>query len=407
MYELSILKEFITNKNSYINYRNYLTKKDILEEVNPLFEAVDEWYKNNTEPPAIEDIANIVFSRPVKENTREALKHALQRVDSINGVETVQNLLESFKTNRTLLDLSSAAYDAQRGYKPLSEVISIAERLKEPVVKKYVEFVTDDIHEILNDIVRVPGLRWRLDSLNRSLGSLRKGDFGFVFARPETGKTTFLASEVTQMATQLTNEDGPILWFNNEEQGKKVKLRCYQAALGKTQEWIEQNPDQSKAEYESLTKGKIKLIDSVSTHYRQVQAICEQENPSLIIFDQIDKVKGFASDREDLVMGAIYQWAREVAKSYSPVIGVCQADGTADGEKWLYMSHVSNAKTAKQSEADFILGIGKTHDQGYEYIRYFNISKNKLTGDSDTLPSHRHARLEVLIRPEIARYEDI
>lgn len=407
MYELSILKEFINNKDSYTNYRSYLTKKDILEDINPIFEAVDEWYKNNTEPPAIEDIANLVFSKPIKDGVREPLKRALERLDSVNGVETVQNLLESFKTNRTLLDLSSAAYDAQRGYKQLSEVISIADKLKEPVTRTKVEFVTDDIHEILNDIVRTPGLRWRLNCLNRSLGSLRKGDFGFVFARPETGKTTFLASEVTQMATQLTNEDGPILWFNNEEQGKKVKLRCYQAALGKTKEWVEEYPNQARAEYETLTKCKIKIIDSASTHRRQVEAICSQEKPSLIIFDQIDKVKGFSSDREDLVMGAIYQWAREVSKTYAPVIGVCQADGTAEGEKWLYMGHVANAKTAKQAEADFILGIGKSNEQGYEYIRYFNISKNKLTGDSDTLPSHRHARLEVLIRPEIARYEDI
>jgi replicative DNA helicase len=72
---------------------------------------------------------------------------------------------------------------------------------------------------------------WRLKSLNTALGSLRMGDFGFVFARPETGKTTFLASEVTFMAEQT---EGNILWFNNEEQGGKVKSRCYQATLGLT-----------------------------------------------------------------------------------------------------------------------------------------------------------------------------
>jgi len=71
------------------------------------------------------------------------------------------------------------------------------------------------------------------------------------------------------------------------------------------------------------------------------------------------------------------------------------------------MGHVSNAKTAKQAEADFILGIGKTHDSGQEFIRYINISKNKLVGDSDSEPGLRHARLDVLIHPDIARYEDI
>lgn len=106
-------------------------------------------------------------------------------------------------------------------------------------------------------------------------------------------------------------------------------------------------------------------------------------------------------------MGAIYQWAREIAKENCPVVGVCQADGTAEGERWLHMGHVANAKTAKQAEADFILGIGKTNEAGWERTRFINISKNKLTGDDDSDPEARHARLEVLIKPEIARYEDI
>jgi hypothetical protein len=406
LYELSLAKEFIQNKDSYIKYRSYLTKEEILEDIRPIFAAIDEWYKTNSEPPTVEDITNLVFSKIPKESSRDLLKQALLRLDSINGVETVPKLLESFKTQKILLDLSSLAYDAQRGYKPVSDVLALVGKLEQPVTRE-VEYVTDDINDILNDIVRTPGLRWRLESLNRSLGSLRKGDFGFVFARPETGKTTLFASEVTYMASQKNVSPGPILWFNNEEQGKKVKLRCYQAALGATTAQIMAHPERAREKYREITQDKIKIFDSASTHRGEVEAICSKENPSLILFDQIDKVKGFSSDREDLLMGAIYGWSREIAKTYCPVIGVCQADGTAEGERWLYMGHVSNAKTAKQAEADFILGIGKSNEQGYEYVRYFNISKNKLTGDADTNPSHRHAKIEVLIRPEIARYEDI
>ena len=125
------------------------------------------------------------------------------------------------------------------------------------------------------------------------------------------------------------------------------------------------------------------------------------------MFDQIDKIGGFAEDRDDLKLGAIYQWARELAKTYCPVIGICQADGTAEGVKWLTMAHVSNAKTSKQAEADWILGIGRTHDAGYEDVRHFCISKNKLVGDSDSIPSERHGRWDVLIEPLTARYKDI
>ena len=139
-----------------------------------------------------------------------------------------------------------------------------------------------------------------------------------------------------------------------------------------------------------------------------VEKIVRQYKPSLVIYDQIDKITGFEADREDLKLGYMYQWARELGKEYGfPSIAVCQADGTGEGVKWLTMSNVANSKTAKQAEADWILGIGKTHDIGYEQLRYLHLSKNKLSGDSDTDPAQRHGRQEVIIRADIARYEDI
>jgi hypothetical protein len=126
-----------------------------------------------------------------------------------------------------------------------------------------------------------------------------------------------------------------------------------------------------------------------------------------LIFDQIDKIVGFDNDREDLKLGSIYQWGRELAKEYCPVIAVCQADGSGEGVRWLTMSNVANAKTAKQAEADWILGIGKVNDPGYDNLRFLHLSKNKLMGDADTIPDQRHGRREVLIEPGIARYKDI
>ena len=235
------------------------------------------------------------------------------------------------------------------------------------------------------------------------LGSLRIGDFGFIFARPETGKTTFLASEVTRFAEQTTS---PILWFNNEEGGKKVKLRLYQASLGLTLTELFSDFDGNEWKFMHLTGGRIKFVDNGSLSKSDVESITYKIKPSLIIFDQIDKIKGFADDREDLRLGSIYQWARELAKQYCPVIGVCQADGTGEGVTKLTMANVSNAKTSKQAEADWIIGIGKSNQDGMEYMRYLHASKNKLVGDPDTDASQRHGTALAVIKPDIARYED-
>jgi hypothetical protein len=268
------------------------------------------------------------------------------------------------------------------------------------------EFVEDDLEVLHDGQCNTPGLRWRLQSLNEMLGSLRQGDFGFIFARPESGKTTFLASEVSFFATQTTK---PVLWFNNEEQGDKVALRVYQAVLGCTTHELWADIQANKLKYKELTGGRIKIVlDSEGRISKsQVEKLCLKYSPGLILFDQIDKIHGFTHDREDLRLGFIYQWARELAKQYCPVIGVTQADGTGEGKKWLTMDNVSGAKTAKQAEADFIIGIGKSHDDGLEYVRHINISKNKLLGDEDSLPALRHGKRDVLIIPEIARFKDV
>jgi hypothetical protein len=184
-------------------------------------------------------------------------------------------------------------------------------------------------------------------------------------------------------------------------------LRVYQAYFGVTLEKLYSNIPKYRAEFKERTHGRFYLFDGANIHKRDVEKIVARLNPCLVIYDQIDKIKGFANDREDLRLGSIYQWARELAKGNHAAIGVCQADGHAEGVRYLTMEHVSNAKTSKQAEADFILGIGKTNDEATEYVRYFNISKNKLMGDKDSLPNLRHGRFETILKPEIARYCDV
>lgn len=330
----------------------------------------------------------------------------LQIENSNIGSDVLKDAIQTLVERHHAYQLALISIDVSEGRKPLSSILDYYGKLEDKEKIEDVKFVTDNLEELYEETVHKPGLRWRLKALNKMLGSLRKGDFGFIFARPETGKTTFLASEVTFMAGQLKDSDGPVLWCNNEEQGGKVKVRTYQAALGCDLSKLYSDRKRATEYYTKFTKNKINILDSASINKRQIESICKEIKPSLIIFDQIDKIKGFDSDREDLRLGSIYIWARELAKTYCPVIGVCQADVSGEGKKWLDMGNVANAKTSKQAEADWILGIGTVHDIGLEFIRYLHLSKNKLSGDTDSDPTMRHGRSEVLIKPEIARYAD-
>lgn len=315
-------------------------------------------------------------------------------------------VLQTIQRKRAL-QLSELAFQVGQGFKTQEDLNEFLAKQEPSSVDSSTNIpeVTTDLEQLLSDHVYDQGLRWRLDCLNKSLGSLRRGDFGFIFARPETGKTTFLASEITAMLAG--GADVSVAWLNNEEDGWKVMLRVYCAFFATTSDVILSNVKLYRDKFKAAVGNRFRLFDSATIGRSDVERLVKNLQPSLVVYDQIDKIKGFANDREDLRLGAIYQWARELAKGNHAAIGVCQADGHAEGVRYLTMEHVSNAKTAKQAEADFILGIGKASDPALSSARFLNISKNKLLGDKDTISDLRHGRFETLIRPEVARYEDV
>lgn len=388
-------------KENYITYRGYIDDKTIHKELQVLYGILDSLMATYDRDITFDEFEITAITTDAELFALVSIIKESQVADAI-----LIELLEQYKYKTIAHEVALLAIDVTEGKKEFQSLKEKIEGVGTKVLKNEFEFVTDDLEELYERQVHTHGLRWRLHTLNRMLGSLRKGNFGFLFARPETGKTTFLASEVTFMSEQLEEDAGPILWFNNEEEGEKVKLRLYQAALGIPLAELFADRQGNKERYNHVTKGKIKLVDSASISRRQVEDLCNKLQPSLVLFDQLDKVKGFDGDREDLRLGAIYQWAREIAKTYCPVIAVSQADGSGEGKKWLTMENVANAKTAKQAEADWILGIGATHNEGFEYVRHLHLSKNKLTGDEDSDPELRHGKQDVLIKPQIARYED-
>lgn len=413
MIEYQIINSFL-NKETFNNYHRFYNL-DYVKKHYPVVYKIQQtlrllWDRVSDEIPEVtlQDVEALFFaSYPVlKEAERVEIEKTFREIVTAGCSEMVTSLLEQHRNRAIAAECSIMALDVAEGREDALKLVEMVSTIgvQNTVEEEQHKFITHDLEELKHETMSKPGLRWRLDAMNKMLGSLRKGDFGFLFARPETGKTTFLASEVTYMAEQAQT---PVVWFNNEEQGNKVMVRCYQAATGKNLTELYSDIDGNTETFYKKLRGNLKIYDAGTIHRKQVEEVCKMLNPSLIIFDQIDKIKGWKEDRHDLMMKDIYQWARELAKTYGPVIGVCQAGGTGEGKKFLTMDDVDSSKTAKQGEADWILGIGKSHNDGEEFIRYLHLSKNKLSGDEDTIPDLRHGKESVIIRPDVARYGDL
>lgn len=401
-----LLLYILLYKSAFHEYKDEVDLKKIKEtsrEVSFLFNALYALHDKVEQDLTVDELAAFFWAK-YPDSDRDIYGNILTILKTINvSKESASTIVAEYKLRKLAASISDKAMQVALNGGELTEVKELLSTVSDTQVDDGgVSLVSDDLVSLIGDKFLTGGLQWRLSCLNYSLGPLRDGDFGFIFARPETGKTTFLASEISSM---LKDIDRPVCWFNNEEQGYKVKLRVIQSWFGITTTKLLGNLARYQAEFVEQTNGKFLLFDGAQIHYKAVEKLVSKYNPSLVIYDQLTKITGFQADRKDLELGDKFQWARELAKNNHAAIGVSQADGTAEGVRYIGMEHVANAKTSVQAEADFVLGIGDTRTG--DDIRYLCISKNKLLGAQSSKEELRHGRFEVLIQAQIGRYKDL
>lgn len=280
-------------------------------------------------------------------------------------------------------------------------------------------FVEDSIEDMLQEDKDDTGLHWRLACLNMSMRPLRGGDFGIVAARPDKGKTTFLTSELAYMVPQLPRaEDGtvsPILWFNNEGPGKRIKQRYFQSLLGCTiPEMVELlKAGELQRKLLEATGGidpnlALRIVDVHDARSHEIENIIRNHPPSLVVLDMIDNIhfSGQAANngqRTDQMLEAMYQWARNLAVKYdAPFLATSQISADGDGLPYPTLPMLKDSKTGKQGAADFIITLGALNDPHMDGFRYIGMTKNKLHRSG----GRKDPRTEVIFDMEKARYEN-
>lgn len=407
------LLNVVSHKDTYERFKEHVKKHNVSTITLDIFNVLGEYWDNYPARKEI-DISEfrtfyfIVRGKKLKDpslyeqafdNLKESLAHPKPIVKDI-----LSKLIETDYATR-IYDVCLKIGTGAGG--ELTDIEPMLNSYKKEIgasVEKSDVFVKPSL-DYLSGVVASGGLNWRLKELNVALGPLRKGDFVIIAARPETGKTTFTASEASYMMEQL-QPDEHVIWINNEEASNKVMMRVIQAFHQVTSSELLSNSKTLESEFIATGGDRFLILDDDSgiKSVNKIATLFKEFKPGLIIFDQLDKVHGFKQDREDLRIGQLYEWARDIAKEYCPVIAISQVDGTGEGEKWIQMNQLRGSKTDKIGEADAIITIGKSNEPGLDLQRYIHVPKNKLFGGAETLEPHRHGCFEVEIEPARARY---
>ena len=408
------------SRDNWHRYRKYIKPHVVNKETSMILDAMGDFYKvskaDKVNWEALDSLMMVDLSKRLLPDAIVNLKSVLRKAATHTPSEVYSEVIKSFIELDYVAQLMDECSKVQDGTSDLEHVHALATTaLKQ--VERYIDhdelFVVPDISSVVERI-SATGYEWRLGCLNRSLGLIRPGDFVIVAARVEVGKTTFLASEASFLAQQLPKER-PVVWVNNEEKSDTVFFRVVQATLGLTTKEVMSDSTAAMIAYKAAMGGddkRIMITDGNTNHVNTLTTMFKDMNPGLIIFDQLDKVGGFSGEaREDLRLGKLYKWARELARDYGPVIAASQLNGSAEELKdppFIGMDALRGSKTDKPGEADAVITIGKYKEPKTEeeaLLRTINVPKNKLPGGgAKQVESERHGQYMVTIDPLRARY---
>lgn len=413
----AVLLSVLKSKANYQRFERLIKETTVAPETWAIIKTVKDYFSIHLDEDEIDwtRFSTLFFhvkGRSLKEDKAIICRRLIEQAKDCKEDETAaEEIIKHYVELDYASRIGNATMDILSGSKDITVVEEIyGEYCKEVgrvTLSKDDLFASTDLTTIISSVASA-GFKWRLNELNRSLGDARQGDFMIFAARPETGKTTLIAQEMTHWASQMKDATRPIIWVNNEERSDKVMLRAMQSYFAITTSELFSKMSHYKEIYDKEIGDKLLILndDEAVNNVGYLTKFFVEYNPSAIVFDQLDKVHGYHTEvREDLRLGKLYFWARELAKKYGPTIAISQLGEGADGSNWPTMSQLRGSKTDKAGEADAIVAIGKNYEN--PYTRYIGVLKNKLFGGAGSYEEERHGKYEVQIKSEIARYEGV
>ena len=245
--------------------------------------------------------------------------------------------------------------------------------------------------ELLTSALNPVGPRWLVETLNMIIGPAQLQTLGCIFGFVESGKTSFMLSNLVSMAYYYRESGEMICFLGNEEASRRVNERLLTSFLNKSKAELKEDTqlDVDSAVGE-LGFNRIKVFDQI-LHINQVRKCLDDWGPKILVIDQGSKVSHDIRCRDTDTIRVLYNCYRDLAVEYDcAIITIEQGVGEAENRQWLKLSDIYNSRVGLQGELDYAIGIGKILEQkGRENLRYFHVSKNKLfNGDRAKFGMH-------------------
>jgi replicative DNA helicase len=403
MIEKQLIK-LLLNKDFYEKNKGKVSKGMFTNGTGNLYETITKAHNKSQKDltlPEVEslhvDVYNPALTRTARDNFRNLIEEIQKEKDSDREIASeILSSLHKRNIAQQIAVLSTEIFNGRDG--GFNDIQNLLDSAKDNLSKEDYEFVTSDIHELLECLKDRSKYKFNLESLAERVGGVGPGNLVVVFARPESGKTAFWVSLVAN-ENGFAHQGAKVVALVNEESGYRTKMRIINSFTGMTLHDVEQDPETASKKWAEI-KDNIRIADTVDWNLDKVDSLAAETKPDILVIDQLDKVHvsgNFA--RTDEKLRAIYTGAREIAKRRDCcILAISQASAEASGKLDISFDMMENSKTGKAAEADLILGIGyRNLLDTDENLRSIAVSKNKMTGWHGVIPC--------TIIPELSRYD--
>lgn len=398
MSNIQRLFKLLLKKDFYDAHKHKLPHKAFDEIGQDLLPTVAEAHSRYQRDLATDDIGLLHLAlhptlTTANKNTVEAYLDNIRDADTIaeDVAHEVYKSMWRSQVGNTIAELGLELHDGKS---------ASLDTIKSYVGKVADDFVPVDFNErVTTDPVALFGRladrgRWsfNIPYLKEKIKGIRPGTFIILLARPEAGKTATIVNLMAGregFAAQgarvhlLANEEGAdatagrsICCFNETSFAEALA----NPAAADTPAWRE-------------LSDRLTYVHQPEMTLEQLDWYCKRNKPDVLIVDQLDHVMtSMEYNRGDERLGGVYRRFREILAVNDCVgIGVSQASAEAEGKSRVTFAMAEGSKTSKAAAADVIIGLGRADEgdrvdvEANEVIRYFTVSKNKLSGWKGTI----------------------
>jgi archaellum biogenesis ATPase FlaH len=388
--ERDILAAACDNREAYTRIVAHLGTSDLTDTGRMVWDVIDEYY--GRDPSAgyvqMDTLSDLVQATVTNPKHKETLARVVDgvRARNVSGLNVVHSMLE-MKKEAIGAQLATAILGGQDTTELLAEYQDLADAagLEARTEKEEPVFgwnPADAESEEAGDLIAVAPA-----SLNARLaGGCMRGHHIILFARPEMGKTSFLAN----LAAGFLMQDLRVLYLGNEDPITDVRLRF----LGRVIEWprqriLEDRQGAFEVAMNTTEWANLGTLQISPGTPHEIEELVKGFGPDVLMIDQLRNIAVRTSKSDGMVqhLEAAAKAVRQIGiRNNCLVVSVTQAGDSASGKAILDMSDVDSSKTGIPAQADVMIGMGASHDDEAAGRRVLSLPKNKRSGRHDFFP---------------------